>query len=333
MSQAHETSTPKSPEPVDTTPPTKTGKGIFPQGFALLVGVGRCEYEPWSLPVTSNDAEELRAVLADPRRCGYLGENIQLLTDEDATRGEILGALEILDRTAARQPDATVVVYYSGHGWLDEAGRYYLVPSDTKPFDLARTALRAEDFTAALGRIRPERLLVILDTCHAAGMAEAKNAIPPGFHRKAPPQEIAEILGSGQGRAVLSSCRGEQSSWILPDNRLSIFTHHLIAAFSGQGSPARAEFVSVLDLMNHVSREVTRAADGLGKTQTPFHKLEAESFPVALLQPAESLEEASASRGQESPQPGRYHAEGDIVAPNSTIHGAVVTRPETYRGS
>lgn len=309
-------SKPKSEEPGSpTTPPTKIGKHLFSQGFALVIGVGRCEYEPWSLPVTSKDAEALKRVLTNHQNCGYLKDHIQLLTDEDATRREILDALEKLDSQAALQPDSTVVVYYSGHGWLDEEGHYYLVPSDTKPFDMAHSALRAEDFTAALSRIRPERLLVILDTCHAAGMAEAKDAIPPGFRRQAPPQEIARILSSGQGRAVLCSCRGEQKSWILTDNNLSVFTHHLIEGFRGQGSPPDVEYVSVLDLMNHVSREVNRTAQLQNQEQDPFHKMEGESFPVALYQGGYGSAEATDATTSHEPRPGLHQSvaiTGDI---------------------
>ena len=36
------------------------------------------------------------------------------------------------------------MVYYSGHGWVDEAtGRYYLIPHDVEPFDLQGSALAA----------------------------------------------------------------------------------------------------------------------------------------------------------------------------------------------
>ncbi len=328
MSQREEQSPTRSPEPTTpTTPPTKLGKNIFPQGFSLVVGVGRCAYDPWSLPVTSADAEAFRDVLNNPLHCGYLKENVQLLTDEDATRNEILSSLAALGQTASQHPESTVVVYYSGHGWLDQRGNYYLVPYDTKPFDLENTALRAEDFNNALRRIHPERLLVVLDTCHAAGMAEAKEAIPPGFSRKALPEELADVLSRGQGRAVLSSCRGDQRSWILENNRLSLFTKHLIEAFKGEGSPTETEIVSVLDVMSHVSHAVEHSARAQGKTQTPFHKMEADAFPVAYKSQELGLPESKPKVVEaESPQSQPlkqtvYKGGRDIVAPEAIIHG------------
>ena len=32
---------------------------IFSHGYALLIGVGRCAYDPWSLPVTVRDMQAL----------------------------------------------------------------------------------------------------------------------------------------------------------------------------------------------------------------------------------------------------------------------------------
>ena len=144
----------------------------FFHGYALLIGVGRCAYDPWSLPVTVRDMQALRAVLADPDLCGYPDDHIRLLHDDGATRQAILDGLAWLAEQATMDPDATAVVFYSGHGWSEEStGRYSLLPHDVAPFDLPGSALSAEDFTAALRKVQARRLLVLMDCCHAAGMA------------------------------------------------------------------------------------------------------------------------------------------------------------------
>ena len=66
---------------------------LFIHGYALLIGVGRCVYAPWSLPVTVQDMQALRAVLADPDLCGYPADHIRLLHDDGATRQTILDGL------------------------------------------------------------------------------------------------------------------------------------------------------------------------------------------------------------------------------------------------
>jgi hypothetical protein len=288
----------------------------FQNGFALLVGVGRCTYTPWTLPATSRDAEALKLTLTDPRRCGYPDENIRLLTHEAATRGRILDAMGELEKKIAQVPNSTVIVFYSGHGWLDQHGDYYLMPTDADPHKFSSTALPGEIFTNALRRMQPSRLLVLLDTCHAGGMAEAKDGIPPGLPpgRKAPPEGLAEALGKGQGRAVLSSCRGEETSLVLPDGHLSLFTHCLVEAFSG-GLASSEAHISVLNLCSYTSRAVVEGAKALSHTQTPFLKAETEDFTVALCtrKTPENDSASPTSLPKPSPRNSQTYAGRDIL--------------------
>jgi len=65
----------------------------FFHGYALLIGVGLCACDPWSLPVTVRDMQALRAILANPALCGSPADHIRLLHDDGATRQAILDGL------------------------------------------------------------------------------------------------------------------------------------------------------------------------------------------------------------------------------------------------
>lgn len=277
----------------------------FDHGYALLIGVGRSSYANWSLPVTVLDAQALRAILADPALCGYPADDhhLRLLHDETATRTDILAGLAWLRERTTADPDATAIVFYSGHGWLDAAtGRYYLVPHDVKPFDLAGSALPASDFAAALHAVPARRLLVIVDACHAEGMATAKDLpaleLPAGFTATPLPKGISDTLKQGAGRAVFTSARGTQKSWVRPDGTLSLYTYHLLEALRGAGSrPTSASSVVPGDtvvrlshLMNHLGQAVPASARTLCHAeQTPFFDTATEDFPVALLAGGQGL--------------------------------------------
>src|SRR4051812_23785928 len=98
----------------------------FSHGYALLIGVGQSIYTPWSLPVTVQDAQALHTALSDPMRCAYpAGENhIRVLYDANATRDAILQGVDWLAAQVAADGDATAMLFYSGHGWCDQAGAY-----------------------------------------------------------------------------------------------------------------------------------------------------------------------------------------------------------------
>jgi len=293
---------------------SKTGMGIE-SAYALLIGVGRCKYSAWSLPVTALDVAELRKTLADPGLCKYPEKNIQVLSDEAATREGILAAVARMAKIAEDDQDATFLVYYSGHGW-QQVGvggeRYFLIPSNVRPDDLTSSALPAEDFIRGLQALRSQRVLVMIDTCHASAMADAKDParvpIPQGFAQEPFPKALAEGLGEGEGRAVFLSCGAAQKSWILPGaGSLSIFTHHLIAALQGAGSTGGDLVVKVSRLMGYLGEAVPKSAREIGQVQVPFFKFETEDFPVALIRGGKGLPVAGGETPMvpEKPEPPR----------------------------
>ena len=209
----------------------------FAHGCTLLVGVGACKIANLSLSATVADARTLRGALTDPQLCAYVddAEHVRSLSEDTATRQNIIDGLEWLASRAAKDSEATIVVYFSGHGLVTKpSGSYVLVTHD---FDWAAptsTGIEAAEFTKALRSIPARRLLVFLDCCHAEGMATSKDyaaaALPSGFAKAAVPTDVLQALKEGEGRAVFTSCRGEQQSYLRADRKLSIFTDHLVEA-------------------------------------------------------------------------------------------------------
>ena len=281
---------------------------IFAHGYALLIGVGQSAWTDWSLPVTVKDVNALKAILVNPDLCGYPESNIRVLTDNTATREAILDCLQWLKHQATSDPQATVVVYYSGHGWLDQTqNRYYLVQHDIKPFNLPGSALAATEFGAALQQIPAERLLVMIDSCHAEGMATAKETglaleLPENFVALAPSKELFDPLTQHQGRAVFTSCAGTQKSWIRKDQTMSIFTYHLIEALRGAANQPGETSVKVSHLMNHLGKTVSASARLEWQVpQDPQFDFKTEDFAIALLQGGKGLPEGGWDAVKPSP--------------------------------
>jgi uncharacterized caspase-like protein len=272
----------------------------FPHGYALLIGVGTTSYTPWSLPVTVNDVKAIRMVLTDPDLCGYPDDDghLRLLSDGAATRGGILDGLSWLGRRVATDSEATAVVYYSGHGWLDQStGRYFLIPHNVAEDDVPGSALAAEDFTKVLREVQARRLLVMIDSCHAQGMATSKEQaqplkLPPGLALAAPTESkgLLDALKQGEGRVVFTSSRGRQVSWVRNDCSLSVFTHHLLEALQGTGSRPGNTEVRWSHLVDHLGKAVPLSARQMHNAeQVPFFDTAAEDFPVALLRGGKGL--------------------------------------------
>ena len=291
----------------------------FEHGYALIVGVNESSVDSWALPDIDKDVEALHEVLTHPERCAYPEDNVKVIRGKAATRVGILGGLSWLQQRIQENAvdDETVVIYYSGHGWRDETVDPpvpYLVPYDVLEGQVALSALRAADLSAAIAALRPQRLLVALDCCHAGGMGVkgigshpagyAEVAIPPALLMGSEPVagpargKGLEILTSGRGRAVLSSSTGEQQSFVRADGRMSIFTYHLIEALTGHAEPKEgATEVLVSDVMSHVWRHVPESARAIGAEQTPDYQVSG-NFAISLLLGGKGL-----SKGQPAPDP------------------------------
>src|SRR3712207_5772138 len=97
---------------------------------ALVIGIATYQHINTLPPV--KDAQDISNLLIDPRYCGYLLENVQLLADEQATQSAVRQALHDLAKRSDH--DSTIFLSFSGHGGRIEAGPYageYLLPVDT----------------------------------------------------------------------------------------------------------------------------------------------------------------------------------------------------------
>ncbi len=284
----------------------------YHSGHALIIGVGA------DLPTTVDDAQGLAEILTDAGRCAYPPEQVQLLTGPAATRDAVLSALEDLAERAAA--DSTVVVYFSGHGYsvstaLDDL--YFLMPYGYDLHRLKSTAIKGAEFAARLRAIPAQKLLVLLDCCHAGGLGAAK---APGIEAlsKAPlPPEALTLLTEGRGRVLIASSREDELSYA--GKPYSAFTLALIEALAGVGVAKQDGYVRVADLALHTRQVVPGRT---GERQHPvLHFEHADNFALAYYAggatqpkgrpfPVEAVEI--------EPEPGAWQVGGDVVRGDKT---------------
>ena len=197
---------------------------------------------------------------------------------------------------------ATIFIYYSGHGGLEDSS-YYLIPHDYDPWedDPLATALSAEQLTEGLREIDAQRLLVVIDSCHAAGMATSKDGdigkaeaklkkALPGLKRAAPSKDLMATLTEGKGRAVFTSSEGEQKSYWLNDESMSIYTYHFLEALQGAGNKVGDTEVKLSDLMGYLDDTVPKTAlKERNAEQKPDFDLKGNNFAIALLRGGKGL--------------------------------------------
>ena len=179
----------------------------------------------------------------------------------------------------ATNEQATVIVYFSGHGYRIKTmtgSKYFIMPHGYDTYDLPATAVSGDELAAKLAAIPAQKLLLLLDCCHAGGLDDIK--VPGVTLAKAPiPDEVVNLLGEGSGRAIIASSQAKEFSYA--GKPYSAFTLALIEALCGAGAARQDGFVRVADLAGHTREMVPQRT---GKKQHPTLNYEqADNFRVA----------------------------------------------------
>jgi hypothetical protein len=222
----------------------------FTHGHGLIVGVGA------DLPNTIEDAKGIANILCDKDRCAYPSEQVILLTGQNAKRNGILDGFKKLSKSIDAK--STAIVYFSGHGYRVRSGntsKYFLLPHGYELDHLTETGISGEEFSSVLKDIAAQKVLVLLDCCHAAGVDQTKS---PGLvlEKAAMPPEAEQTLAGGKGRMLIASSQADQVSFA--GKPYSAFTLALIEALTGSGANDENGFVRVADLAMYTSWRVAQ---------------------------------------------------------------------------
>ncbi len=252
----------------------------FSNGYALLIGVGGAD-----IPVTVKDATALQEVLANPARAAYPPNQIALLTETGATRQSILTAFDNLIRQVNSNANATVIIYFSGHGARIEkknkAIDYFLLPHGYDLSRIAKTAISSSEFIARIDAIKASKLIVLLDCCHAGGITSRK--APEGVTVKsvALPPNLLDILDKGSGRVVIASSQEDEYSYT--GTPYSVFTTCLLEALNGKATVDKDGLVRIRDVSKYLKEQVPQRVTPPHQ-QHPFWNQENmdDNFPLCF---------------------------------------------------
>lgn len=231
-------------------PSTTAAKSIDIEKYgrykALVIGNNRYKkFQSLRTPVA--DAQAISQLLSS--RYGF-----DVTTLIDANRYEIARALSQLRQNS--KPSDNVLIYYAGHGYLDETTkRGYWLPVDAEPDNFANW-ISTSDVTDTLAGISARHALVVADSCFSGSLVRAASA-----HLDEREAQIERLLGkrsrtvmtSGGLEPVLDSGRG-------PDGRKhSIFARAFLEALRNNG-----DVLEVSRLFVDLRDQVTSSAE-----QTP----------------------------------------------------------------
>jgi len=188
--------------------------------YALIIGNNRYDDPKLAqLKTPAADSQALAKIL-DDKTIGSFDE-VTSLINQTETRVRRSVSMFLTDK----KPDDLVLLYFSGHGILDDRGRLYLALKDTQINLLKATSIPSTYVADEMDSCRSKRQILILDCCHSGAFARGTKG-----EQKAVTETTFE--GSGFGRVVLTASDSTQyaleGDQIIRQTELSLFTHFLL---------------------------------------------------------------------------------------------------------
>jgi len=208
---------------------------------ALLIGASRFTMAGLhDLPAVANNARALADVLTDSD-IGILDRAGCRLLADPATPQEVGYAI---DAVVSEATD-TLVLYYAGHGILNQRGVLYLAVASTKsdPLRVCYGGVPMEWLRSALADSAADNRILILDCCFSGHAAEALSAAPSAV--------IAEL--DIRGTYTLASAPAHSSAVAPVGERFTAFTGELLEVLR-QGIRGGGPLLSLVDIYPTLTR-------------------------------------------------------------------------------
>ncbi|MHB9023083.1 MAG: caspase family protein [Armatimonadota bacterium] len=216
-------------------------------GVLYFLGIGINQYAHADIPALKFAVADVTAMAkAFERQRGivlYANVNLHVLTDAEARLDNIKFALRQLKDTVTENDVAIIML--SGHGVIHQ-DEFYFGSSEIDKNKIPETSLSWRDFISVLREVRAKQVLVLADTCHAAGIVgEAVDS-----------DQFARKLNREAHRLVFSSSTREESALERAEWRHGAFTLALLDAFDGKADTDQNNAITYRELRDYVVTRV-----------------------------------------------------------------------------
>jgi hypothetical protein len=236
---------------------------------ALLIGNSIFEADAGlnGLNAPVKDVARLHNALVNPATGMFDEGSVRLVTE--ATCDRILDELDDFFRSARR--DDLALLYYSGHGVLDEHGQLYLCGRNTVSDRLLRTAVGNTRINEFIHDSACQHTVILLDCC-SSGLFKGG---------------AVETQLAGPGRYVVSSTRGaELANDAASPTGTSLFTEYLVEGLLGGARDEDGDgYIDLREIYDY-----TRAQLRANTTQVPHCRFDGDGA-VSLARAATTLEQ------------------------------------------
>jgi hypothetical protein len=253
------------------------GKDQIINCYLMAVGINEYENPAMNLNYARADARAFSKAIQESGRSIFTDIRVRTLFDRQATRENILKALE--EVAAKARPEDVFLFYYAGHGSMVE-NHFYFIPTENVSLyqkeRLANESIPAEAIQQKFSHIPALKQVVILDACQSGGSAGIL------AQRGAGEEKAMAQLSRSSGVHVLAAAGSEQFATEVGSLGHGLFTYAILRALDGgaDGAPHDGS-VTVYELKAYLNNQVPELSDKhKGSPQWPYTFSIGHDFPL-----------------------------------------------------
>jgi WD40 repeat protein len=258
---------------VPATGPSADTFVIQPKLYVLAIGVSQYQNPSYSLKFAAKDAQDFAAAATIQKGLLYRDVVVKVLTDQHATKDEILDGLDWIRKETTSKDVA--MVFFAGHGLNDQNGVYYFLPYNTDLEKLLRTGVPFTDIKNTVQSLAGKTLFFI-DTCHSGNVLGGRRGLADDLNGI-----INELSSAESGAVVFAASTGNQYS--LEDTKWNngAFTKALVEGITGRADYTGKGKITINMLDLYISERVKELTGGK-QTPTTAKPNTIQDFPIAV---------------------------------------------------
>ena len=234
-----------------------------PDMVVLIIGIESYQSLNKAL-YAANDANLFHDLMRDGM--GVPSENIKMLSNNKATRSEILSALKFWLPAQVKAGKSHVYILFSGHGLTsDEDAQKYWLPFDVNKELLAETAVSEKWALAELQKLQAKSITIFLDSCYS-GLARKGESLDPQTRGIKFKSAVAHMPTNF---TMISASAANQTALASDDFKQGIFSYFLTRGLAGQADSDSNQRVTYGELIDYLLQKVDKKALSMNRRQQP----------------------------------------------------------------
>jgi len=161
--------------------------------YMLSIGVSRYKNRDYDLKYASKDASDMVDLFNKQKNVIFRDIKMQKLVDENATKDNILGAFDWLDREVTQRD--VVIIFVAGHGVNKSSDDYYFFSHEADINSIRRSAVNWREFKDIANKL-PSKVILLIDTCHSGNINGGKRDLVGA---------VKSITSSGTGEIIMTA--------------------------------------------------------------------------------------------------------------------------------